>query len=116
MLSEFYVMNSFAPITGDLNNDVNFIRTLVALYTYVLNVVFNKTLTINCDYTWNMKESPYDVLIISGAGSTIQGSFDDKDEDKWVVLSENMTFYAQNITLKGFNTLLKIWWRMCLIM
>ena len=107
MLNEFYNMKSFSSISGDLNRDKDFIKTIVTPFTYVFNVVFNKTLTIDCDDTWVMKDSPYDMLVINGAGSTIRASFKDREKDKWVVLSEGKTFYAYNITLEGFNTVIE---------
>lgn len=80
MLDEFYVVKSFIPIGDDLVKDKDFLKLLTP-FTFVLNVVFNKTLTIDCDDTWDMKESPYDMLVINGAGSTIKGSFKKRDED-----------------------------------
>ena len=52
--------------------------------TYALDVIFTKALTIECNSTWDLKSSIFNVLNVNGAGSVIKGSYDDGKEDKWV--------------------------------
>ncbi len=46
----------------------------------------------------------YDVIAIMGNGSTIKGGAGDRDEKKWLVLDKDVTFIANDLTIKNFNT------------
>lgn len=79
----------------------------VADYDYcmdILNVVFTQALTIDCDKAWELSSSAFDNINIDGKGSVIKGSFKDREEDKWAIVSGKETFSAFNITVEGFNT------------
>ena len=69
-----------------------------------LKVVFTQPLTINSAETWNPKEMGFNTIVIMGNGATINGGADDCDEEKWLVLDNDATFIANNLTIKSFNT------------
>ena len=106
------------PTWFALHCDMDYITTLSEKnpLTYVLNLVFTQAITVDCDSTWNLKSSIYSVLNVQGAGSTIRGSFKDRDEDKWVCLSENNALGVSNITIEGFNTAIENMGGQCLFM
>ena len=106
---EFYSGLSLFPIMGDLEKDLCYVNNIAVTnpLTFALNVVFTKAMTINCDNTWYMGSSIFSVVNINGAGSTIRASFEDREEDKWAVLTGNMVFTASNLNLEGFNTVIE---------
>ncbi|WP_407377792.1 right-handed parallel beta-helix repeat-containing protein [Methanobrevibacter sp.] len=69
----------------------------------ILNVVFTQALTIDCDKAWDFS-SAFDNINIDGNESVIKGSFEDRQEDKWAIVSQGETFSACNIQIEGFNT------------
>ena len=109
-MGQFY--NSIAPIApimDDLEIDLMKVNNLASTnpLTLAFDVQFTKALVINNVLIWNLTRSSFNVLNINGAGSTIQGSFDEDKEEKWVTLSPNMVFTASNINLEGFNTVIE---------
>ena len=105
VMQKFYSSDFINPISDILNRDLQDSNWADKdLMSYTLNVIFTKSLTIDCDHSWDLKSSPFDNLYIDGCGSVIRGSFKDRDEDKWVTLECGNKFYAYNITLEGFNT------------
>ncbi len=107
--NELYSVSNVIPVMGDLENDINFANNIALTnpITFALNVIFTNAMTITCDNTWQMGSSIFSVVNINGAGSTIRASFEDREEDKWAVLAENMVFTASNINLEGFNTVIE---------
>ena len=69
-----------------------------------LKVIFTAPLTINSAGTWEPKRMGYNTIMIVGNGSTIKGGAGDRDEKKWLVLDDDVTFIADNFTIKNFNT------------
>ena len=109
LLKNFDKVNTLIPIYENLKKDVGLSKTMAKsnYLTLALDVVFTQALTINCPDTWNLESSPFDVLNINGANSKIKGSYDDRKEEKWIVMSLNNAFAASNITLEGFNTVIE---------
>lgn len=105
MNNKLYSLDIPSSIMDILNKDMeNSNKTKEGSLNYILNVIFTKTLTIDCDKTWKLSSSPFDSVNIDGKGSVIRGSFKDRDEDKWVTLGEGDVFSANNIRIEGFNT------------
>ena len=94
-----------APIMDDLEIDLMKVNNLASTnpLTLAFDVQFTKAMVINNVLIWNLTRSSFNVLNINDAGSTIQGSFDEDKEEKWVTLSPNMVFTASNINLEGFK-------------
>ncbi|WP_407422235.1 hypothetical protein [Methanobrevibacter sp.] len=105
-LANFYSITPLVPVLRILNWDIPHANNIAKnnSITYLMDVEFTKRMTICCDAAWNLESSIYNVLYINGAGSTIEASFKSRDEDKWIVLSNDTALAARNITLKGFNT------------
>lgn len=108
-MGQFYTIDSVVPIMEDLEYDLMRVNNLAQAnpLTLAYDVQFTKALIINSVLEWDLERSLFDVLNINGAGSTIRGSFDDDEEEKWVTLSENTVFTASNIKLEGFNTVIE---------
>lgn len=71
---------------------------------FALNINFEKALSFKCTDTWKPSEIGFDIVNINGKYSTIYGSYDDDEEEKWAVLNEKDTFSASNLYIEGFNT------------
>ena len=71
-----------------------------------LTVKFHGAFTINSGATWDLSKMKYNTIYIMGHGSTINGKAGDRDEKKWVLVNTNSQFYAENMTVKKFNTAL----------
>ena len=107
MFNKFRSLGVITPISEILSIDrQNSYLGEDSLY-YAFNVVFTKSCLINCPLTWSFETSPFDILNINGCHSIIRGTFEDRNEDKWVVLKKGSTFGASDITLEGFNTVIE---------
>ena len=69
-----------------------------------LRIIFTDKLVINSDVSWNPKSMGYNTITIVGNGSTINGNAGDRDEKKWLVMDDDVTFIANDLTIKDFNT------------
>ena len=107
-----------APVMGIFEWDMGFANNVARKepVTYALDVIFTKALTIECNSTWDLKSSIFDVLNVNGAGSVIKGSYDDGKEDKWVVLKKGHAVGATDITIEGFNTAVENLGGQCMFM
>ena len=71
---------------------------------FALNVNFAKKLSIKCTDSWQPTKMGFDIININGCYSTIKGSFDATEEEKWAILTKSDTFTASNLFIEGFNT------------
>lgn len=69
-----------------------------------LKIIFKDQMTISSAQTLKPKKMGYDVIKIEGNGSTIKGGAKDRDEKKWLVLDDDVTFIANDLTITNFNT------------
>lgn len=67
----------------------------------IFDVMFNKTLSIDCSLTWTPKG--FDVICINGANSHIFTSNDECAEKKFVDWNGNSVFTVSNLKVSGFN-------------
>ena len=107
MSNKFTSLSVFDPISGFLSADRQHSYLGEDSLSYALNVVFTESCLICCPLTWSFETSPFDILNINGCNSIIRGSFEDRNEDKWVVLKKGSIFGASDITLEGFNTVIE---------
>ncbi len=105
--NKFHSLKVFDPISPILSVDRQHSYLAKDSLSYALNVVFTKSCVISSASTWSFESSPFDMLNINGCQSKIKGSYEARNEDKWVVLQPGDTFGASNITLEGFNTVIE---------
>ncbi len=70
----------------------------------VLNIVLADAMDIDCGETIMASNLGFNVINIDGHGSHIKTSSDDDDENKWFVLTSDVLFSANDLTVSGFNT------------
>ena len=90
----FLICNDFADTPDSFLGDM----------MWVLNVEFEKAMTIDSKKTWNPEERGFDTVNINGHGSTIKVSSKDRDENKWATVTAGYTFGVSQLTVSGFNT------------
>lgn len=73
--------------------------------TPILDVKFNKTLSIDSSLTWT--PNGFDVIYIDGANSHIFTENDQRAEKKFVDWEEDSLFVASNLRVSGFNNAFK---------
>ncbi|WP_156064618.1 hypothetical protein [Methanobrevibacter sp. YE315] len=117
LLKNFYKGKTLIPIYDVLKEDAALTKTMAKKdsFTLALDMIFTKSLTINCPNAWNLTLSSFDVLNIEGAGSKIRGPFDSSDDEKFIIMSEKNVFAAQNITFEGFNTVIENMGGQCIL-
>lgn len=71
---------------------------------FVLNVIFEKPITINSKSTWNPAFTGFNTINIEGCDSTIKTESGDRDENKWATIAEGYIFGVSSLTVSGFNT------------
>ena len=98
-----YHSEDYSVILDDLNRFISSGGSLGELFR-VLNVNFERTLTINSKSTWNPARSGFDTININGCRSTIKAESGDRDENKWATVTEGYIFGASSLTVTGFNT------------
>ena len=109
LLDNFYKLKTLVPNYDDLKYDVELSKTMAKkdYFTLALDVEFTESLSISSSKSWDLELSHFDVLNIVGAGSTIKGSFKEREEERWVIMIQTNVFAASNITLEGFNTVIE---------
>ncbi|WP_458454365.1 hypothetical protein, partial [Methanobrevibacter sp.] len=75
--------------------------------TKLLNIVFCEDTSILSAETIMPSKLGFNMINIDGHNSHIRTSSGDKDEKKWLVLTNDVIFRANNLTVSGFNTALE---------
>ncbi|WP_458454239.1 hypothetical protein, partial [Methanobrevibacter sp.] len=75
--------------------------------TKLLNIVFADNITIDSAETIMASNLGFDMINMHGHNSNIKTSSDDRDEHKWLVLTNDVIVMANNLTVSGFNTALE---------
>ena len=101
---KIYLQDLLKPITNILLQDSGLTIFPQGCLSRVLNIVFTKSLIIDCANTWDLStHAQFSCVNIQGCGSVIRGSFDDIAEEKWATITVGKVFSVSNMTLVGFN-------------
>ena len=102
------LFDSLSPIDDLLTPDLEgYLPLKDNGFISALNINFAKKLSFKSTKTWELACRNFDIININGNNSIIEGSYEDRHEDKWVVLREGDTFTASNLYIRGFNTVVE---------
>ena len=95
-LFEFYGLLDFMEIDLELSN-------VVSEPIFALNIQFAGNYNIHCNAALDLTLSGFNVVNIYGHGSTIMGSYDYDEEEKWAILNEYNMLSVTSLNIEGFN-------------
>lgn len=73
-------------------------------FSVQLNVDISSGLIIDSKNIWDPSKNGFNIININGHGSTIKVNSGDRDENKWVTITDGCIFSASNLIVEGFNT------------